>query len=138
MRNNREPQPLRRLRLAGLIAILAGAAGSLGLLFHASHSRPPLLMMIFVIWVAAPFVGLLLADARSSRGPILVQATLYSMMLIVGIGSLIIYGQDAIWPRREQAAFVYVIVPPVSCLSIAAALAIAAFASIRRRRSDRA
>jgi hypothetical protein len=115
-----------------MIVALASAAGSLGFLFHASRSRPPLLMLIFVVWVVTPFAGLMAADSRSSGWPMAARVTLYRLMLLVGLGSLALYGQDALWPRRTQAAFLYLIVPPVSCILIAAALAIASFVGGRR------
>ena len=127
---------LRLLRTAGLITIPASAAGSLGLLFHASHSRPPLLMGLFVIWVLFPFVCLLLAGAASRRWSILTQVALYGTMLVVGLGSLIVYGYDAIRPRREQAAFVYIAVPPASCVFIGSALGVAKFLSGRFHAKD--
>ena len=114
------------LQATGVTAILAGAAGSVVLLFRASHRRPPLLMAIFVIWVLAPFLGLLLADARSKHWPVRVRTTLYIMMLVTALASLTVYADDALHPRRAQAAFVYVAMPPASCLLSAAALAIAA------------
>ena len=130
----RDSPERRPLRTAGLIAILAGAAGSLGLLFHASHRRPPLLMVIFVIWVLSPLMGLILANAFSVRWSVLTRATLYSVMLVVALGSLFIYGHDAARPRLAQAAFVYVIVPPVSCLLIATTVAITTFLSHKASR----
>jgi len=120
---------MQALHPARLIALLLAAAGSLGLLFHASHSRPPLLMAIFVVWVSSPFVGLFLADAFSRKWSALTRSTLRSMMLIVAIGSLAVYAHDAVWPRQAQAAFVYVMVPPVSWLLTAAALAMTALLS---------
>jgi hypothetical protein len=129
----RDKPERRLLRTTGLIAVLAGAGGSLGLLFHASHRRPPLLMAIFVIWVLSPFMGLILTDRFSKKWSVLTRATLYCMMLVVALGSLVIYGHDAVRPRLAQAAFVYVIVPPASCLLIASALAITALLSGRLR-----
>jgi hypothetical protein len=101
------------LRAAALIAMLAGGAASLGLLFHASR-RPPPLMAIFVVWVLSPFVALVFANAVSRRWSVLTRATLYGVMLVVALGSLAIYGNGALRPRRAEAAFVYVVVPPVA------------------------
>jgi K+-transporting ATPase A subunit len=120
------------LRTTALIAIGVSAAASLGLMFHASDRRPPLLMAIFVVWILAPFVSLVLADKFSPRWSVLTRTTLYSLMLVVALGSLAAYGYDAVRPRHAQAAFVYVMIPPVSCLLIATALAIAALISSRR------
>jgi len=124
---------LRVLRAAALVAALAGAAGSLGLLFHASHSRPPLLMVLFVIWVSSPFLAGVFASMVSKRWSVLTQATLYVAMLVVALGALAVYGNDALRPRRAQAAFVYIAVPLGSWL-IATVIPIAAFVSRRQSR----
>src|SRR5260370_7582569 len=51
------------LRAAALIAVLAGAAGSVGLMLHASHriNSPRILRVLFALWVPSPFVGPLFA-----------------------------------------------------------------------------
>src|SRR5258708_6871606 len=125
---------LARLRVAALIAMLAGAAGSLGLLFHASQRRPPLLMIIFVIWVLSPFLALVFLDRISQHRSALTRATLYAVMLAVALGSVAVYAEDALRPRKAQAAFVYVMVPPVSWLLGAIVIAVAALMSGRRSR----
>jgi hypothetical protein len=121
------------LRAATLIAVVCGAAGSIAFLFHASQRRPPLLMAIFVIWVLSPFMALLLADTVSKRWSVVTRVALYSVMLILALGSLAIYEDDALRPRRAQAAFVYVAVPPASWL-LFAIVPMAAFISRRLSR----
>ena len=123
---------LGQLRAAALIAVLAGAVGSLGLLLRAGQRSPRFLLALFVIWVLAPFVALAWATAVSKRWSVHTRATLYSVMLVATLGSLAVYGDDALGHRRPQAAFVYVLVPPVSCLLAAIALAVAALISGRR------
>ena len=125
---------LDRLRATALIAVLAGAAGSIGLWFHASQHPPVLIVVLFVIWVLSPFAALLLADAGSKRWSVLTRAALYSVMLVVTLGSLGIYGDDAMGHRTAKAAFVYVMVPPASWLLIAIVVPIAALVSRRRLR----
>ncbi len=129
---------LGRLRAAALIAVLTGAVVSVGLMLRAGH--PPLfLRVLFVIWVLSPFVALLWADTVSKRWSTPTRATLYSVMLVVALGSLAIYGNDALRPRKAQPAFVYVLVPPASWLFAALVVPIAAVMSGRRsRRGDRA
>ena len=121
------------LRVAALLAVVCGAAGSIALLFHARQRRPPLLMAIFVIWVLSPFMALLLADTVSKRWPVVTRVAHYIVMLILAMGSLAIYGDDALRPRRAQAAFVYVAVPPASWL-LFAVVPMAAFISRRLSR----
>ncbi len=128
---------LGRLRAAALIAVLAGAVGSVGLMLRAGQRTPRLLLVLFFFWVLSPFVALVLAHVVSKRWSVLTRATLYSVMLVVTLGSLAIYGDDALRPRKAQAAFWYVLVPPASWLLIAIVVPIAALISGRlSRRGD--
>jgi len=128
---------LGRLRAAALIAVVVGAAGTVGLFLRAGQRTPRLLLVLMAIWVLSPFIALVLASVVSKRWSSLTRATLYGVMLAVTLGSLAIYGDDAMGHRRAQAAFVYVLVPPASWLLIAIAVPIAAFISGRlSRRGD--
>ena len=126
------------LRAAALIAVLAGAAGSFGLMLHAGRRNDSrILLVLFTIWVLSPFVALVLADVVSKRWSVLTRATLHSVMLVLTLGSLAIYGDVALGPPRTKTAFVFVVVPPASWLLIAIAVPIAALISGRlSRRSD--
>jgi len=126
------------LRAAALIAVLAGAAGSFGLMLHAGRRNDSrILLVLFTIWVLSPFVALVLADVVSKRWSVLTRATLHSVMLVLTLASLAIYGDVALGPPRAKPAFVFVVVPPASWLLIAIAVPIAALISGRlSRRSD--
>ena len=129
--------PLGRLRAAALIVLAAGAVGSIGLFLRAGQQSPRLLLVLMAIWVFSPFVALVFAHVVSKRWSALTRATLYGVMLVITLGSLAIYADDAVRPRKAQAAFVYVMVPPASWLLAAIAIPIAAFISrSRSRRSD--
>jgi hypothetical protein len=65
------------------------------------------------------FVTLVLAHVVSKRWSVLTRATLYSVMLILTLGSLAIYGDVALGPPGAKTAFVFVVVPPASWLLIA-------------------
>ena len=123
---------------AALIAVLAGAVGSVGLMLHAGHRNPSrLLLVLFALWVLSPFIALVLANMVSKRWSVLTRATLYTVMLVLTSGSLAIYGDVALGPPRTKAAFVSVVVPPASWLLIAIVVAIAALISGRpSRRGD--
>lgn len=127
---------LKPLRAAALIALLAGAVGSVGLMLRAGQRTPRFLLVLFLIWVLAPFMALAWATAVSKRWSVLTRVTLYGVMLVVALGSLAVYGDDALGHRRAQAAFVYVVVPPASCLLTAIVLPIAALISGRQSRRD--
>ena len=135
-RGKPEGRFLGPLRTAALIALLVGAGGSIGLLLRAGQRTPRLLLVILIIWVLSPFMALVLADVISKRWPVLTRATLYSATLVVTLGSLAIYGYDALRPRKAQAAFWYVLVPPASWLLILVVVPIAGFISGRLARRD--
>jgi hypothetical protein len=85
-----------------------------------------MLVLLFVIWVAAPFILLGIANVRSPRWPGRVRLTLCIITLAVTIGSLLIYLDDNIAHRTAKAAFVWVAVPPASVLVSVIAVGIAA------------
>jgi len=118
------------LRTVAMIAAAAGAVGSVALtLYVGRHNPSRILLSLFVIWVLSPFVALVCASAVSKRWPVLTQATLYSVMLVLTLGSLAIYGYVAFGPARATPAFAFLVVPLVSWLLIAVALPVSAFLS---------
>lgn len=125
---------LARLRITALISMVVGIAGSIGLFLRAGQRTPRLLLIGMAIWMLSPFLILGWSNFIAKRWPVLVRMTLYFVMVIVPLGSLAVYGDDALGHRRAQAAFVYVIVPPASWLLIAIFLSIAVFISRRRSR----
>jgi predicted dienelactone hydrolase len=117
---------------AALIAALTGAVGSVALMLWTGHRNPSrLLLFLFAIWVLSPFVALILANLSSKRWSVPARLTLYSVTLFITLAALVIYG-DVVWgPPRAQAAFVFILVPPASCLLIAIVIPIAAVISAR-------
>jgi hypothetical protein len=104
-------------------------------MLYSGRHAPLLLIVLFTIWVLSPFAALVLADAVSKRWSAVTRQALYGAMLLVAVASVIVYGADAMRPPRPQAAFVYVIVPPVSWLL--AAVIVASGAAVSRGRSRR-
>ena len=125
---------LARLRAAALVAVLCGAVGAAGFLLYAGQRTPRLLLAAIGLWVLSPFVCLLLANVYSQRWRVPLRATLYSVTLVVTLGTLAVYTFDLLWPRRAQPAFVFVLVPPVSWLFAAIAFSTAALVSRSRSR----
>ncbi len=133
----REGGFLGLLRTAALIAVPAGAVGSVGLMLHAGRrNNSRILLVLFAIWVLSPFMALIMADVVSKRWPVLTRATLYCVMLVLTLGSLAIYGDVALGPPRAQTAFVFVVVPPASWLLVGIVVPIAALVSGRLSRRD--
>lgn len=122
------------LRAVALIAVVTGAAGSLGLMLRAGRSTPRFLLVIFVFWVLSPFAALAWANVVSKRWSVLTRAALYCVTLVVTLGSLAFYAELVAPPAGSPNAFVFVIVPPVSCLLLAIVVPVAAFTSRRLSR----
>jgi biotin transporter BioY len=93
-----------------------------------------ILMLLFTLWVGSPFVAAALADRISKAWSVTTRATLYGAMLVLSLGSLVVYAADASMAIRGKAAFVFLVVPPTSSLLAAAAVAIAALMSARLAR----
>jgi hypothetical protein len=106
---------------------------SIGLTLYAGRQNPSsLLMVVFAIWVLSPFVLIILVDSASIRWPFLsrpVLNVLNGATLAVTAISLVAYAARVLRPPRAQAAFVFVVVPPVCWFLIAGALAGAAWSS---------
>jgi hypothetical protein len=120
------------LRSAALVAVAFGVVGSIGLLRRVQQHPPPLIVVLFVIWVAAPFVLLGVANIFSNRWPSVLGNTLYVVTLCVTVVSLAIYVDDNIAHRTAHPAFVWVAVPPASIVVSAIALGIGA---MRKKKS---
>jgi hypothetical protein len=127
--------PSSSLRAAAWSAAIVGAAGSLDFWGHAAESPPLIVAILFVIWVGGPFMLLLLAHRLSTRWPPPVQTTLYVMMVLVTIGTLAFYADEAVSHRWAHPASVYVAIPAVSVLITAIVLVVAALRSRDRQGS---
>ncbi len=134
-RGQHDGGPLGYLRAIALIAVMAGAVGSLGLMFRAGQNTPRFLLVLFIFWILAPFAALAWLNMVSMRWSVLTRATLYCVTVVITLGSLAYYGRLIPPPERSAHAFVFVAVPPVSCLLIAIVVPLAAL--ISRRLSQR-
>jgi hypothetical protein len=120
------------LRSAALLALVFGVAGSIGLWRHAPQHPPPLLAVLFVIWIIAPFGLLGFGNFRSKNWPIAVRKTLYAVTLAATAASLAIYLDDSFFHRTAHPAGVWVAVPPASVILSGLAIAIVALISKRK------
>jgi uncharacterized membrane protein len=91
------------LRFTALAAVVIGVIGSISLLRHAQQHTPPLLVVLFVVWVVAPFGVLGVAVLFSSCWPIILRTTLYIVTLCVTLTSLAIYVDDKHRPSDETS-----------------------------------
>jgi hypothetical protein len=122
------------VRAVALIAVGAGAVGSLGLMLRADQRTPRFLLVILVFWVLSPFLALAWANVVSKRWSTLTRAALYCVTLVITLGSLAVYGKLVLPPPGSPRAFVFVAVPPASWFLIAIVVSIAALISRRRSR----
>ena len=75
---------LRVLRGASLVAVVAGAGGSLALMLRAGrHQQSRILILLFAVWVLSPFLAGVLAHIASERWSILTRKTLSVVMLVL-------------------------------------------------------
>jgi hypothetical protein len=113
---------------AGL-ATVVGAAGSVAAMlrvgFRNEATIPTLLLVLFTGWVLSPFLALLAADRVSSRWAAPTRTTLHRLMLLIPLGSLVVYGYVTLSPPRPKPASTFLLVPLVSWLLLAIALTIA-------------
>lgn len=122
------------LRLTALIALVIGAVGSIGLWIRAAHHPPPLIIVLFVVWVLSPFVVLGIGHVIAKRWAPSTQAALYWVTLLVTVTSIVIYADDAFGHRTAHPAFVYVAVPPASWLVSAVAVGLGAWIARRKQK----
>jgi len=122
------------LRLTALVALVLGAAGSLGLWIRAAQHPPPLIIVLFVVWVLSPFVVLGIGHVVAKRWAPSTQTALYWVTLLVTVASIAIYADDAVAHRTTHPAFVYVAVPPASWLASAVALGGGAWIAKRKQK----
>jgi ACR3 family arsenite efflux pump ArsB len=121
------------MRFVARIALVAGAAGSLGLMFRVGARQNSLLLIVlFTGWVVSPFVALALAELASTRWSGLTRATLHGLMVVLAAGSVAIYADVAFGPSRPQPAFMFLMVPFGSWLLLTTVVPIAALVSRRR------
>jgi hypothetical protein len=114
-----------------LIALGAGAVGSLGLMLRAGRHAPLFLIIVFALWVLAPFAGAAWVTMASTRWSPLGRTTVYVVSLAVAVLSVAAYASVVLRPPRSTPAFVFVVVPAASWWGIGISVAIVALSSRR-------
>jgi hypothetical protein len=112
------------IRTIALVVVLIGAVCSLGLMLNAGRHTPVLLLVLFVGWVLSPFIGLLIANKISKRWSVPTRVTIYCLMLVLTLVSLVSYS-GALTPPETKPAFIFLIVPLISWLLILTVIPIA-------------
>lgn len=115
---------MRKAR-AALIAAVVCAGGSVALLLRAGRHNPSIVLMVLMaIWVLSPYLALALAAVVEKRWGAMKKGSLDRLILLISLGSLALYVDDALRAHREKAAFIFVMAPPSAWLVIVIAVAI--------------
>jgi len=104
------------------------------MLYAGRHQDSRVLLLLFGAWVISPFMAPVLTNVVLQRLSILSRATLNTTMLLMTLGSLAIYGDVAFGHTRAKIGSVFLILPLLSWLLIAVAVAIAALVARRQSR----
>ena len=106
------------LCIVALTVLLAGAIGSLVLMFNAGRNQKSILLIIlFTGWVLSPFIGLVVAHVISKHWLVKTRITLYFLMIFITLASLIGYSGTLNVPGTKPA-FKFLIVPLISWVLI--------------------
>jgi len=120
----------------GRAATIIGAAGAVALTVYVGRTNAHVfLTAIFVVWVLAPFALLYAADTIFVRWPPALRTALHAVMILTAAATLTAYVWRAISPPRAQGAFVFVVVPVVSCVLAGVVLGVTALTSRRDNRA---
>src|SRR5258708_35556276 len=116
---------LTLLRKIALVVIVAGAGASLAFMLHTGrNNNSVLLVVLFAIWVLSPFAGLLVATMISTRWLPATRVSLYCLVLVITIGSMIGYS-GALTPPGAKPAAIFLIVPLLSWVLMAIVILVA-------------
>jgi hypothetical protein len=131
--NGRDERSARLLNIVSKVATVVSAIGSVTLLLYMGRrNKSIVLMVLFSIWVLAPFVGSLLLNALiAKRGSAIERTALHVAMLILAVASLALYADTVLRPPISQPVFRFVLFPVVSCVLIIIVVVTAAYVSRR-------
>jgi hypothetical protein len=88
--------------------------GSLILTFHMGRKNNALILtLLFAVWVLSPFIAFLMSEVISKSWSIFARSALYSLIVVLTLGSLLSYGGVLSLPGVKPA-FVFLIVPLIS------------------------
>jgi len=108
-----------------LIVTLVGAVGSLYFMLSASRKQNSIILLaLFTAWILSPFVGLFISNKITGRRTAPARASLYWLMVILTISSLVAYSGAFNTPETKNA-FIFLIFPLISWFLIAIVFLIA-------------
>lgn len=97
-----------------VLSVMAGAGASVGFTIYSGRNNDSVwLILLFAGWVMAPFIALLLVNTVGNRWSVPSRVSLYTLMVAVTVGSLVMY--SGIWRvPGTKPAFAFVVVPLLS------------------------
>ena len=111
------------LRRAALLFVLAGGMSSLALTFWMGRRNSSLvLVVLFLGWVASPFVALLQVHRVAGAWTPPRQKNAYRLMFLVSVGSVFVYAWAVFQAHLAKPAGPFLLVPLASWFLIAATL----------------
>ena len=117
------------LRALARCAVVVGAIGAVALMLYIGRRNQHYwLLVMFIVWDAAPFLALGFLDFYAARWSAATRAMLYIVTLIVTVVSLGAYVDVVVRPRPQPAAL-FLIMPVVAWLLMASALPMTEFLS---------
>jgi hypothetical protein len=116
---------LKLFRVTAIVIWAIGAGVSVNLTLFAGHNnKSALLVGLFVIWVLSPYAAMLAAYVFFRRRPPMVRVTVYGLMLVISIISILAYS-NTFNPFAGKPAAVFLIVPLILWVVILVALPVA-------------
>jgi type IV secretory pathway VirB2 component (pilin) len=107
------------MRKGSVWVVLLSAGASLGLMLRAGNHQPSVvLLLLFTIWVASPFAGLVWAHRRASSRSVPWQRAVSWLMWLVSLGSVATYAVVAFLVYLAKPAGPFLAVPLLSWLVI--------------------
>jgi len=110
----RPRSPLARLRKATLLAVIAGMLASIALWFAAAEHPPLQITLLFIIWVAAPYLLFIFGVRLSANWMPLTRRTFYFTTLLVTVVMVGVFIRDIFVPPQTSRAFVWVLASPTA------------------------
>jgi hypothetical protein len=122
------PDATNTLSKSALWFVWSGAAVALGLTFWMGHRNPsPLLVVMFLLWVASPFAGLIQVHRLGRAWPAARQMELYILSHLVSVASVLAYAAAVFLMHLAKPAGPFLVVPAVSWLVIAFGLSMSRY-----------
>ena len=124
------------LQIMAIIFAFIGAIGSLYFMFKAGRNQKSILLIVlFTGWVLSPFLGMLWATKTSNRWIIPARESIYWLMIILAIGSLVAYS-GALLPSGTKTAFIFLVAPFTSWVVIVIGILISRRLSAKNKDRD--